>query len=235
MERLLAEDLHLLCWDDDEGAVASACQGRLPATLAGALVLDAVDAGAVVLEDGTVHATGEGAGDPLLDRVVDGVTGPRLLDEVVRELTPGAGSGVRDRLVADGALQVEQRRGLRRVLGRSRLVVAEPEQVRSLADEVWSLLEGDSPDGADPRTILLAALTGASGLVEGLDTEGQERADQHAAELAAAAGITPIIEAVAEAQLHDWARARGNDLAGSHRLGLAAGGLNGGVGGFDPG
>lgn len=232
MERLLAEDLHLLCWDDDEGAVASACQGRLPAALAGALVLDAVDAGAVVLEDDRVRATGEGGDDPLLDRVVDGAA---PLDEVVRGLTPGAGSGVRDRLVAGGALQVEQRRGLRRVLGRSRLVVAEPEEVRSLADEVWSLLEGDSPDGAGHRTVVLAALTGASGLVEGLDTEGQERADQHAAELAAAAGITPIIEAVAEAQLHDWARARGNDLAGSHRLGLAAGGLDGGVGGFDPG
>lgn len=50
--RLLAEDLHLLCWDDDKGAVHSRCSDALAPGIGGALVLGAVLTEAVTVDEG---------------------------------------------------------------------------------------------------------------------------------------------------------------------------------------
>lgn len=113
--RSLAEDLLVLCSDQDRG------RPRIPGThlglgLGGALLLDLVLHGRVALADGHVVAVDHTLlGDPLLDAALREVASePRSREpgHWVRHLSRGARSAVEQRLAAAGVLQVDDHRVL---------------------------------------------------------------------------------------------------------------------------
>lgn len=229
MTHLLAEDLFLLCWDNRGGGVHRACAHRLGAAAAGALVVDAMEAGVVVLDDDAARRTGTEPDDASLDRVLDAAGAPQdpqPLDAVIRGLVGGTANALRDRLVASGDLRVERRRRLL-VLARTQHALRDPGAADELRHTTWSLLTGRaSPAEASPRELRLAALASAGGAVDLLVEESEQpEASDRAHELAARAGILALLEAVEQVQLVDWARANEAALAGAHQTGLAAGGI----------
>lgn len=111
--RSLAEDLFVLCCDQDRG------RPRIPAThlglaLGGALLLDLVLHERVVLADGYVVAADHTLlGDPLLDAALHEVASEprsREPDHWVRHLSRGARSAVEQHLAAAGVLHIDDHR-----------------------------------------------------------------------------------------------------------------------------
>ena len=70
MDRLLARDLLLVCWDEDRGKPHGRSGMGLPAAVGGALLLDAVFDGARTIRDGRVESTGRPATDALVAALV---------------------------------------------------------------------------------------------------------------------------------------------------------------------
>lgn len=205
MTSLLAGDLVVLAWDHDRGKPSWRVSSTLQTGVGGALLLDAVLDGVVSVEDGRVVVTGTPQ-DPLLGevtRVADAYRRPPKVQSLVQRLGTGARQrAVVDRLVAEGVLRREQDR----VLGLfpvTRHPLADPAVAADLRGQVVALLTGASaPEERDDRLVMLAALAGATSLVDELVDRGDRRAARkRAKEFSEGDGISPAVrDAIESAQ-----------------------------------
>lgn len=175
-----ARDLALVAADPRDGAVVE--QGDLSLALAGAELIDLLDAGTLALDGTRLVPDGPApAGDPLLSeaaqRSADGGPGETVEDWLWRR---GRGLAARYRSVleAEGLLAPERRS--RNPLRRQSTAPADPSGVRA-ARERWT--------SGDP---VLGALAAAAGLTERGGDEPAGLADDHTAVLAA------VLQAVTE-------------------------------------
>lgn len=219
MERLLAFDLLLLCWNDATGRVRTSCSFGMPTGIGGALLLDGVLAGVVTVEDGRVHATGGRADDLLVDEVVGEATGRRRPPKA-KALVGRLGSGrrvkaLRARMVREGLLE-ERRERVLGVVPVTRRPPAVPAAAEALRDRVRGLLTGAlAPEEGGEREIVLASLAGAVAL-EALVPRGQRReARRRAEEFRDGTGVSEAVSAaVQEAQAAVLAAVAGAAAAG---------------------
>lgn len=176
MSRLLAEELLLLCWDDERGTLHRRCSTTVGPGVGGALVVDAVLAGALEISGGRVRVTGDDPGDPLLVEVVAAANRhrPASVARLVQEVgTMGRYRAVRDRLVDQGVLRVDRRRLLGGV-PYTRYPSVDPAVTGAVREPVHALLTGRlDPSGAGPRDVVLAGLAVPTGAVDVLVARGQ--------------------------------------------------------------
>jgi hypothetical protein len=184
--RLIAEELLLLCWDDEAGKAHSSASMSLPPALGGALVLDAVMGDALRIEDDRVVATGITTGDRLVDGIVGEATRSRRPPKV-NWFVQRAGSqtrikDVRDRLVGAGVLGEDTKR----VLGLftvARFPVADVAVVEDIRRTVRALLLGKlDPETAPAERVLLAGLSAPAKALERLVDGSQRKAARQRAE-----------------------------------------------------
>lgn len=166
MTRLLAEDLLLLCWDDEKGRLHQRCSTTVGPGVGGALVIDAVLAEALAITDDRVRVTGTDPGDPMLAGVMAAAhrRRPPGVARLVQQVgTPGRYKAVRDRLVDRGVLSVDRRRLLGTV-AYTRYPPADAVATEGMRETVRALLTGRvDPADADPRAVVLAGLAMPSG------------------------------------------------------------------------
>jgi golgi phosphoprotein 3 len=205
MTSLLAGDLAILGWDDARGKPAWRASSTLNMGIAGALLLDAVLAEALRVEDERVEVTGH-SDDPLLQEAVDMVSSfrrtPKVQRVVQRLATTKRRRAVIDRLVAEGTLRTEQRRVLG-VFSVTRHPMAAIEEAERLRAEVADLLtDRIDAHAVDDRLVMLAALAGSTSLVDGLVDRSERRdAKKRAKEFGEGDGISPAVrEAIQAAQ-----------------------------------
>lgn len=174
MERLLAEDVILLCWDDAKGRVHSRCGIQVRPGVGGALVIEALLAHAITVDEWRVRRTGDSAEDPLVREVADHAESdpgqePPSVSGLVKTLsTDHYFACVLDRLVSAGVLRQEHRRRLG-LIPTTRFPVADSTAAAAPREAVRSLLTGHvAPGQAEPRTVLLAALARPTNAVEEL-------------------------------------------------------------------
>lgn len=170
MARLVAEDVLLLCWDDERGRPHRRCSTTLRAGVGGALVIDGLRTGSLAAVGDRVAPTGRDPADPLLAHVVDqAVWSPRAptVDALVRTVaTPRVTEAVRDRLVARGVLRIERRRRCG-VVPLVRFPLADRSAAAEPREAVRALLTGRrEPRQAASRAVLLAGLAGSAGAVD---------------------------------------------------------------------
>lgn len=206
VERLLAFDLLLLCWNDATGRVRTSCSFGMATGIGGALLLDGVLAGVVTVEDGRVQATGVRADDPLVDEVIDEASGRRRAPKA-KALVGRLGSGrrvkaLRARMVREGWLE-ERRERVLGVIPVTRRPPADPAAAEALRERIRGLLTGGlAPEDAEEREVVLASLAGAVAL-EALVPRGQRReARRRAEQFRDGAGVSEAVSAaVQEAQI----------------------------------
>ncbi|MFP4148265.1 MAG: GOLPH3/VPS74 family protein [Nitriliruptoraceae bacterium] len=194
-DRLLAEELLLLAWDHDVGKARSTVSVQLPAAVGGALLLELALRDRLRMEENVPRASSRPTGDPLLDAVAaqvrDGSRRRKLRSWVRRIGTTGTRDQVRDRLVDRGVLVPAEQRILG-IVPVTRYRAADPAEVERLADGVRAVLVGGQP--ADDRAAALAALVGATAVLDKLVPRSERRAARaRAKELAEA---TPVAAAV---------------------------------------
>ncbi|MFP4233367.1 MAG: GOLPH3/VPS74 family protein [Nitriliruptoraceae bacterium] len=194
-DRLLAEELFLLAWDHDVGKARSTVSVQLPAAVGGALLLELALRDRLRMEENVPRASSRPTGDPLLDAVAaqvrDGSRRRKLRSWVRRIGTTGTRDEVRDRLVDRGVLVPAEQRILG-IVPVTRYRAADPAEVERLADGVRAVLVGGQP--ADDRAAALAALVGATAVLDKLVPRSERRAARaRAKELAEA---TPVAAAV---------------------------------------
>ncbi|HSK23006.1 MAG TPA: GPP34 family phosphoprotein [Egicoccus sp.] len=186
MERLLAEDLVLLCWDDEKGKPHAKCSTGFSTGIAGALLIDAMGVGALEVLDDRVHPTGTAPSDPLLAAVVadtERARKPKKVKDLVGHLdNRKRTNAVLDRMVESGAL----RRQEHRVLGLfpvTRRPTADTRTAKAVRGQVRDLLLGRRrPGDGDSHAVLLAKLARSTGALNVLverkqRKEAQRRAD----------------------------------------------------------
>jgi len=193
-QRLIAEDLLLLCWDDDKGRVSRRCEQALPAGVGGALVVQALLGEALVLEYARVRPGTAQPEDPLLADVVDDVARrrrpPRLRKVVQRQATSRRWHAVRDRLVDDGVLAPRRQR-LLGLIPVTRHALTDPtraESVRATGRALPLLVERQQLKQAKERAEDLNAGHGVPEAVGRVITEAQAAAIAAIAGAAAASG-----------------------------------------------
>jgi hypothetical protein len=207
MRDLLSADLLRLCWNDEKGAPDAACATALPAAIAGALTLDALVLGLVSVEDGHVHLVpGVSPTDPLLARLTHDLARrrkPATVTRLVRRMaTQQRVRMVRDRLVRDGTLRVEQHHVLGVIpITRYRVADATVEDVRRHIR--WMLLDtsdAQAPDDHDVLLVTLAAPTGALDLLVDRHDRKAVRARARALAQRQDASVAAVDRAVREAR-----------------------------------
>lgn len=206
MARLLAEELLLLCWNDQKGAVDRRCSSTLTPGIGGALVIDALLAGALAVDNKRVRGTGTHVDEPLLAEVVAEADRrrrtPTVKKLVGRVGTPARTKRVRDRLVTSGVLRAERRR----VLGLfpvTRFPAADPSTVAAVRTPVRFLLTGQrDPGDAETREVVLAGLTKPTNAVDLLVERSQRKhARQRAESFGEGYGVPDAVgQAIKDAQ-----------------------------------
>jgi hypothetical protein len=203
MSSLLAAALAVLGWDDARGKPAWRASSTLQTGIAGALLLDAVLAEVVAVEDDRVVVTSS-VDDPLLHEVVERVGAyrrpPKVRTVIQRLATNRRRRAVVDRMVAEGTLRAEQHRVLGLVPTTRHPMVA-TEHASQLRAEVADLLIGRTdPETVDDRLVMLAALAGSSSLVDLLVERGERRAaKKRAKDFGEGDGISPAVREAIEA------------------------------------
>ncbi|MEX0659863.1 MAG: GPP34 family phosphoprotein [Egibacteraceae bacterium] len=205
MTRLLAEDLLLLCWNDEKGGLHQRCSTTVGPGIGGALVIDAVLAGALVIADGRVQVTGTDPGDLMLTEVVAaaGRRRPPGVARLVQEVgTPSRYKAIRDRLVEQGVLRADRRRVLGLVPS-TRFPPADPATTEVVRERVRALLTGRAePADAEPRAMMLASLAVPTGAIDLLVARGERtRARRRAEAFSNPHAALGIGQAVQEAQI----------------------------------
>jgi hypothetical protein len=205
MTSLLAGDLAILGWDDARGKPAWRAASTLNMGIAGALLLDAVLAEALRVEDDRVEVTGH-LDEPVLQEVADTVAAfrrpPKVRRVVQRLATNKRKRAVIDRLAAEGVLRAEQHR-LLGLFPVTRHPMAATEEAERLRAEVADLLTGRvDAHAVDDRLVMLAALAGSTSLVDSLVDRSERRdAKKRAKEFGEGDGISPAVrEAIQAAQ-----------------------------------
>ena len=200
MDRPLAFDLLLLSWDDDKGKPHWRSASGLSTGVGGALLLDAILAEAVTVEDDRVRSTGRSGLDPLVDEVVTDIARrarPPKLKSVVSRMASGRRvRAVRDRMVGDGILFRRETRVLG-IFPMARHPPADPGQTEALRARIRHLLVGASdPEQADERDVILASLAGSTGALELLVARGERKqAKQRAEDFRDGTGVSEAVHA----------------------------------------
>lgn len=206
--RSLAEQLLVLCWDDQQGAVHRACWKTVDVAVAGGLVAQAVTLRVITVGHGRIHSTGPALGDPLLAEVVTavqrrGVAQPPRVRTVVDQLSsPRRRRRVRDRLVNVGVLRAQRRRVLG-LVPTTRFPVADEDTAAAVRDHVRALATGRrDPGEADIRERRLVGLAKAVRALDLIVAETErEAAHRHVEELTAGDDVVDAVAAAAfEAQ-----------------------------------
>lgn len=204
--RLLAEDVVLLCWDDDGGQVHKRCVTGLKPGIGGALIIDALLAGTIHVDEERVHPTGTPAHDPAVGEVA-AETGPDRREQPPSAvaLVQAVGTtdrlwSMRDRLVDAGILGRQQRRRFG-LLTDTRFPTADPARAAEPREAVRPLLTGETDPGeVDTRTALLAGLAGATNAVDRLvERPRRTGARRRAQRLAEGDAVTGMVDVVNEA------------------------------------
>lgn len=216
MTRLLAEDLVLLCWRDRRGKPDSACANTLAVAIAGALVVDALCAGAVAIENGRVRPTGQKVVDPLVAEIQTAVRSRRR-PPTVETLIHGLGAwnralhgrpvdaSVIARLVDTGVLGAT-RGPWAGFLGITPHPVVDLNTVTGLRQAVRAVLISDADPGtADRHHRLLAALTEPAGAIPVLVGRPQRRVARRRANAFAEHYEVPLNSAMRSAIVEPWA------------------------------
>lgn len=206
MERLLAEDVILLCWDDAKGRIHSRCGIQVRPGVAGALVIDALLAHAIAVDEWRVRRTGGSAEDPLVREVADhaepgpGQEPPSISGLVKTLSTDHCFASVLGRLVSAGVLRQERRRRLG-FIPTTRFRVADPTAAAAPRETVRPLLTGHvAPGQAGPRAVLLGALARPTNAVEQLVGRSQRvEARRRAAALAEEERMAETVGALSDA------------------------------------
>ncbi len=203
-ELTVAEELLLLCWDDDKGKRSPSAQ--FEQLLAGALLIDLTLEGLIeVVDDKVEPVTGVSPTGPmraaLLDRIRDDAK-PRKIsrwmqrwarDKEVREAPV-------DRLVDRGVLRVEERRVLR-LFRVTRHPVADPARAAQVRQRISAVLTDDGP--AAPRDAALAGLVATAGrqaVGRLVGRSAARAAHKRGKQLAKEGVVGEVGEAVAQAQ-----------------------------------
>lgn len=235
MGRLLAEDLVLLCWDDGKGRARSRCTLGVTFGVGGALMIEALVAHALAVDEWRVRRTGGGADDALIGEVADqaepqpGDEPPSVSGLVQTLSTPYFFASVRDRLISGGVLRQAQRRrfGLIPV---TRFPAADPAAAAAPRHAVRPLLTGDAEPGeVTLRTVLLAALARPTNAVDQLVGRSQRgTAHRRAAALAETTGVAETVGTLSEAITMAIAATTAAASGAVTGLGGAGGGPGGG-------
>ena len=197
--RLLAEDLLLLAFDDEAGRPRTSTSGHLPLAIGGALLAELALRDRLRLEVDQPRASSRPAGDELLDEVAAQVregSRRRTVKGWVRRVgRAGRRDQVRDRLVARGLL-VPAPQAVLGLFTVTRHHLADPAAVERLATEVRGVLIDGRP--TTPRTRALAALAGATAVLNPLVERTDRRDARRQAERLA---DSPTLPAAARAVL----------------------------------
>ena len=196
--RLLAEDLLLLAWDAEAGKPRGSASVQLPMAVGGALLLDLALRDQLRIEVDVPRVSSRRTGDALLDEVAaqlrDGSRRRKLKSWVRKVGTTARRDAVRDRLVARGLLELEERR----ILGLfpvTRHRLRDPMEVDRVAGEVRGVLQGGRP--ASDRVAALTALVGATAVLDQLVPRAERRAArERAKELAESSPVADATRAV---------------------------------------
>jgi hypothetical protein len=207
MERLLAEDLVLLCWDDEKGKVHTTCSTGFSTGLAGALLLDAMTGGALEVGDhDRVHATGTAPAHPLLAAVVadtERARKPKKVKDLVGHLdSRKRTSALLDHMVEAGTLHRRDHRMLG-LFPVTRHPTADTRAAKAVRGRVHDLLIGRRrPTDEDTRTVLLAKLARLTGALSVLVARRQRREAKKRADAFDVGSDVPeaVAKAIAQAQ-----------------------------------
>lgn len=196
-QRLLAEDL-LLAWDAEAGKPRSSTSMQLPTAIGGALLLDLALRDRLRIEVDVPRASSRRTGDDLLDEVAaqlrDGPPRRKLKSWVNKVGTSARRDQVRDRLLARGLLDPEERKVLG-IFPVTRHRLGDSDEVERVATEVRRVLTGGRP--TDDRTSALVALVGATAVLDRLVPRTDRRAARkRAEELAESSPVAAAARAV---------------------------------------
>lgn len=178
MNRLIAQDLMLLCWDDTKGRPFSTCRATLPVVIGGALIADLMLKQAISVYDERIEADNHTPDDKLLANALSALVAKRCWLEV-REGVRMLGTiewfqQVREQMVESGML-VREKRLFCRLFPVVRYGVVHTETSNVIRRAVDMLLTGNqTPQDAQPHEVKLAALMGLTGAVDVLE-KGAER------------------------------------------------------------
>ncbi len=175
----LSEELLLLALNDEKGTIVMAASLGLPYGLAGAALIELVEAGLLRLEGKEIIAAPGGlARDDLLDGILAAVRSsakPRTIGHWVEKFGRAAGPIKRqllDRLVSKRILAKEERR-LLWFIPSSRYPQTNPMPEYKVRERVRSALRGITPP--DERTAALIGLVQACDLIGVLFERGERR------------------------------------------------------------
>jgi hypothetical protein len=175
----LAEELLLLALKEEKGTVFLGASTALPYGLAGAVIIELIEAGLLRLDGKDLVAEPRGsARDEILDEILAAVrSSPRArrLDSWVGKLGRSGGKIRRkllDRLVAKGILTREERRVLA-VFPSSRYPTIDSRPEFEIRNRVRAGVFGVMPP--DPRTAALISLADTCGLTGEIVAKGERR------------------------------------------------------------
>ena len=200
----LAEELLLLALNDEKGTVLMAGSMALPYGLAGALLIELVDAGLVRIEGKNLVAAPAGAArDEVLDEVLGLIRASaktRDLKHWVGKIGRSAGKirgKLADRLVDKRILQKEDHRVLL-IFPTKRYPQTNPMPEYGIRERVRQALRGMTPP--DERTAALISLVHACELTGTLFDKGERReAKKRAKEISASQPVGSVVARVIEA------------------------------------
>lgn len=201
--RTLAEDLLLLCWDDERGVEHRLCWRTVDVGVAGALVAEAVLTGAVTIREGRLFGSGTLADDPLLGEVTATLARrprpPRVRTLVDALATPRTTRTVRDRLVAEGVLAARRRRVLA-VVPTTRFPAAAPEATAAVRDEIAALVTGqrDPGDAGARQRVLVGLAHHVKALPRLVSASQRPAAEERAAGMSPRDEVVSAVEASAD-------------------------------------
>lgn len=168
-QRLLAEDLLLLAWNDEAGRPATSTSGHLSLAVGGALLADLALRDRLRMEVDVPRASTRPTGNGLLDDVAaqlrEGSRRRKLAGWVRRVGRATRREEVRDRLVTAGLLVTGPRVGFG-PMSLARHHLADAAAVAQLAEEVRGVLVEGRP--GTPRTLALAGLVGSTAVLNTL-------------------------------------------------------------------
>lgn len=201
MNRMIAEDLMLLCWDDTKGCPFSTCRATLPVVIGGALIVDLMLKQAISVYDECIEFENHTPNDKVLANALSLLSAKRIWLEV-REGVRMLGTiewfeQVREQMVESGML-VREKRLFCRLFPVVRYGVVHTETRNVVRRAVNMLLTGNqTPQDTQPHEVKLAALMGLTGAIDLLDNRAEsKKARQRAAVFAEDEGVCRAVRHV---------------------------------------
>lgn len=200
----LAEELLLLALNDEKGTVLMAGATGLPFGLAGALLVELIEAGLLRIEGKSLVAAPAGsARDEILDGILSEVRSAKRTRDIKHWVGKIGRSGgkirvkIAHRLVSKGVLHEEERR-LLLIFPTTRYPQVDPMPEYRVRERVRAALRGMTPP--DERTAALISLVHACDLIGRLfDKEERREAKKKAKEISASQPVGSAVARTVEA------------------------------------